>query len=564
MVRQLFSSEARQCIKAKPRGNLHPRDQTIETTMHPLIHQMSSKVVALLMGCMMLLAWMPEGVMARDPYPPDQVAPPPEGVPMKIEVPRGRAVLITLSAYSITSPIIRFKIKRQADAGKLGTPHMASATTAVVRYQPPAGAGPGDDSFEFAVQSDAGVSAPAEVDITITDKPPLFIAPTDIEFGQVLTGGSVKKSLELQNLGGGMAEGTVKTPDGWSVDGDPDYHLGGGAKQTFTVIFNPTAQQVFTGDIEYTGNLDRATDLNGEGVGPLAVTTGTVQLIPAGSMRAGSLNLVNRTNGALTVKLTPGPGVQTDPSVTVPPNGAASVTVQAAGAGEIDDHVTVEGMGLKQDVPVFAPGPAPSPEPEEAAMTAPSPAGEPVFVRPPAPPRIAQVSDSPPVATPTPADNDLPPISLPSQDAGQDDSMPQGIQIVPLQIGIVSMTHAEVGADFKGDTQAQSYRLELETIGMDSQAHPVSKWIPFPGAALSTRGQIVIAQMPDLLPGTLYVVRIAGMDDQGSMIEASTAQGVTTVMAPPPWWRRWEKEEVLLALAVAAWWWWQNKKRRRW
>ncbi len=559
----MFSSEARQCIKAKARGNPHPRDETIETRMLPLIRKMYSSTVALVLGGIMALAWVPDRGMAKDPYPPDEVAPPPEGTPMKIEVPRGKAVLITLSAYSITSPIVRFKIKRQAEAGKLGTPRMASATTATVRYQPPAGAGPGEDSFEFAVQSQAGVSAPAEVDITITDKDPLFIAPTDIEFGQVLAGGLVRKSLDLQNLGGGMAEGTVKVPDGWSIDGDPAYHLGAGAKQTFTVVFNPTEQRAYTGDIEYTGNLDRATDLNGEGVGPLTVTTGTVQLIPAGAVRMGLLNLVNRTGKALTVKLTPGPGVQTDASVTVPANGGAGINVQAGGTGAIEDHVTVEGEGLNEDVPVIAAAVDPSPAPEAAATPAPAPTAAIVAERSPAPPQMTQVTNDVAQAAPTAADNGLPPMSLPPLDGGQENVQPEGIQMAPLQVGLVTETSAEVGCVFRGGVQAQSYRLELQGIGMDSQGRPVVKWIPFPGAAISLRGHAVIAQMPNLLAGTLYVVRIAGLDDQGDMIQVSSMQPIRTVAAPPPWWQRWEKEEVLLVVAGAGAWYWRMRKMRR-
>jgi hypothetical protein len=531
--------------------------------MHPLARKTFLKAAALLLGCALAVAGMPLRGLARDPDEIDAPAPPPEGVPMKIEVPRGRAVLITLSAYSITSPIIRFKIKRAAQAGKLGTPRLASASTAQVRYQPPAGAGPGQDSFIFEVQSAAGVSAPAEVDITLTDKDPLFIAPTDIEFGQVLTGGSVRRSLDLQNLGGGIAEGTVKVPDGWTVDGDPDYHLGPGAKQTFTLIFTPTDQTAYTGDIEYTGDLERATDLNGEGVGPLAVTTGSVQLTPAGAVRSGVIHVVNRTGVPLTVHLLAGSVVKTDPSAMVPANGGTDIAVSATGAEAISDDVTVEGQGLKTDVAVYAAGPDPTPPPEAATTPPPqSTPGGPAAASPPAPGTIAQAASNGP--TPAPDNNDDPSMSLPPLiPDSTPQSQPRGIEIASLQAGLVSRTNAEVACDFKGDPQADAYRLELQTIGIDSGGRAFAKWIPFPGATLSTHAQAVIAQMPDLQPATLYVVRIVGVDNEGQILEISSPPGVTTLPEPPPWWRQWMKEEVVIVVAGAGYWWWRAKKSRR-
>ena len=223
----------------------------------------------------------------QDDFPKDVPPPPPEPNPLNIEVPRGGPVWITLSAYSLTSPITGYRIERGAKAGQLGKPQLVTADTGRVKYKPPAGTGPGRDSFSYEVQSVAGVSAPAEVHITITDKDPVLVAANDLEFSQVLVGGSVRRTLVLQNMGGSLAEGTVKTPEGWTVEGNADYRLGAGEKHTFTVIFKPSEERVYTGDIEYTGNLERATDLNGEGVGPVAVTPGTVELRGAGMVRIG-------------------------------------------------------------------------------------------------------------------------------------------------------------------------------------------------------------------------------------------------------------------------------------
>lgn len=277
-----------------------------------------------------LLALLPFRAAARDrdAFQNEPPAPLPEPSPMEIEVPRGGPVLITLSAYSLTSPIVRFRIKRTSTAGKLGTPQLASASTATVRYQPPAGAGPDRDSFTFSVQSDAGVSAPAEVKIRITDKDPVLITPGDIEFGQVLPGQSARQVLEIQNIGGGLAQGRLETPEGWSVDGDGAYRVGPGEKQRFTITFKPAEARVYTGDITYTGNPERATDLNGAGVAPLAVATGPVQLTGAGPVRAGAIHVENRTESAQKLKVIAGPNLQADEAAEVPSKGSTDIIVR--------------------------------------------------------------------------------------------------------------------------------------------------------------------------------------------------------------------------------------------
>jgi len=523
--------------------------------MFPRLRKMSVKPHGTLL-LWALLALMGIHGLARDRDAfADQPPPPPEPNPTEIVVPRGGSVMITLSAYSITSPIIRFRIKR-GPKGQLGTPQMATADTAVVRYKPPAGAGPGEDSFLFTVQSEAGVSAPAEVRIKITDKDPLLVAPLDLEFGELLPGQSARRTLELQNIGGGLAQGMVRVPEGWTVEGDAAYRIGAGAKQSFTLVFAPPEEGGYTGDVQYTGNPERATDLTGQGVAPMAVTSGTVELTMAGTMRMGMIRVENRTDGVRTVRVTAGAHVGADSTLAVPAKGMADIAVRATGDGEIDDYVTVEGEGLKADVPVHAAAVRPlDPATAESAPAAPwarGPAGMSPLANHPAP-----------TPAPTPDDWALSSMSLPSL-APDTQAMPapEAMWVVALAIGKVGETDARVGCNFKGAGQAHSYRLELQTVGMDSQNRPGALWVPFPGATIETRGTIVVAEMTKLQPGTLYVVRLVGLDDQGSVIETSSSGGVWTVAPARPWWRRWGWAGALAVAAggAGAWWWWTRRR----
>ncbi len=505
-----------------------------------------------------LLAQMPLQGLARDPglFPGD-VPPPPEASPLNVEVPRGGPVWITISAYSISSPVIRYRIKRKTQAGKLiGTPEVVSADTGRVKYLPPAGAGPGEDSFSYQVQSAQGVSAPAEVHITITDTAPVLITPGDVEFGDLLPGQSAKRQLVLQNIGGGLARGEVSVPEGWSVEGDPAYHVGAGEKQTFTLVFKPAGVGTFTGDIEYTGNPERATDLNGEVLAPIAVTTGTVGLREAGEMRIGTIHVENRTDQDRTLKVTGGQSLDTGAMVTVPAKGAADILVRAKGRDAVNDLVTVEGEGVKEEVAVHGPAIAGMPAPPPPAA---------IF------PAIAEAAATPaaqiPQAdarAPLPAGGDagtpeatVPALALPTGPDNQAEAGPV-IREWPLEMARPGATEAMVACNFKHGPVARSFRLELETVGMDARGRPVAEWVPFTRVTLREQGQIVAARMLALRPGALYMVRLVGLDEHGNVIEISSTGQIWTQVPKRStgWW--WWAAAAAAVLAGGGYWAWSK------
>jgi len=474
----------------------------------------------------------------NDGYIANPGPPPPEPNPLQIEVPRGEAVWITLSAYSLTSPILHFRIKRPPSVGKLGTPKLTSASTGVVRYQPPPGTGPGEDSFSYQVQSTAGFSASADVAIKITDKDPVLITPGDIEFGEVLVGQSVSRTLDMQNIGGGLADGEVQVPDGWAVQGDPGYHLTAGQKQTFTIVFTPQKLGACTGDVDYTGNPERATDLNGTCVPPVSVTTGTVELAQSGAMRAGMIVVKNWTATPQTLTLSAGPRLDVAQTAMAQANGTVEIEVRAKGddAG-FADQVTVEGAGTKTIVAVYAAAVAMD---QVAVASTPAPA--------PKPPGATQAAI--PVAPPA--------GTLEAGGVGL--SMPGSAQTIPgmpvcsLGVGESTETSVQVGTNFKGVPAARSYRVETRGIKLDPQGNAVAQWTPFKDAALSVKGTVVIAQLNNLQPGSQYVVRLVGLDPHGNVLETSAAEGVRTAFEKKGWTWQWALLVAgVVAIAALAW-----------
>jgi hypothetical protein len=378
------------------------------------------------------------------------------------------------------------------------------------------------------------------VTIWITDKDPILIAPDEIDFGQVLPGAASKRPLTIQNIGGGMAEGEIRVPDGWAVEGDPRYHMAGGEKQTFTIVFRPAGERNYTGDIEYTGDLQRATDLDGTGVAPFAVTPGFVELKQEGDMRVATVEIDNRTTQAGAFRLTASPGLETDETAQVPAQGRAEIVVRANGsqAGDIRGRVTVQGEGIDVVVQVHA---AAMPAESVAAATA-LPVATPLAQRSAPEPAVARVP-------PEPAQElNLPPLGI-----GLADAMPQVIsRISPLVIQRTGNDGGRLTCIFI--EPARSYIVEVQTLTLDAHGTARPLWSPFPNASVQAAGSAVTAVLDHLPPGSVYVLRLVGLDDQGRRVAfSSTAQLVVRGPKPGPPWGR-----ILLGLAVfglAGWAW---------
>ena len=479
---------------------------------------------------------------------------PPEANPVDTEAPRGGPVWITLGAYSHASPILRYRIWRPPESGKLGTPEITTPNTARVRYEPPAGSGPGQDSFWYEVQSNAGVSAPVQVRIRITDKDPILVAPNGIDFGEVLPGESARRVLVVQNIGGGMAEGDVRLPEGWTIEGPSAYRLGAGEKQSFTLIFKPAEERSYTGDVVYTSDLGRATDLDGREVAPIAVTPGPVEIKGMGTVRVGMIQVENRTSGVRTVRVTPGPHLQADEKLEAPPRGVAEIVIRAkqGDRGEFYDHVNVEveGEGVNVDVPVHA---APPPEIAQAPAPVP-PAAAPASTAAPiaaAPPPAIQAAAAQP-----PPELSLPPLALGD---GETAEPAPGTPVSALVIKRAGDDEAELTCNFKNAGPVRTYRLEAQTLALDPRGRIEVKWVAFAKAPLEVDGQNVVAGLKHLRPGALYVLRLIGLDDQDRIIAMSSVGQLWTPKAKPAGGWLWPTLILAALAAAAAYWRWRRK-----
>lgn len=225
--------------------------------------------------------------------------PPPQPQSVKTRVYLGESVEIPLSAVSRSRNNLEFFIRRAPEAGTLSEVRSTSRNSASVTYTSDRKAGVGEDRFRYAVRAPGvGVSTPAEVVITVAERPPLFTAPTELDFPAVPVGETSAKTFEVRNDGGSIVQGQFEVPAPWKIVGDKGYSLGPGQSQTFAVVFSPTVDGNFTDSGKFSHGAEIL--LAGRGYLPVEVVPREVRLEADGrnEARTGEFLLRNVSDDA--------------------------------------------------------------------------------------------------------------------------------------------------------------------------------------------------------------------------------------------------------------------------
>lgn len=290
---------------------------------------------------------------------PDLPKPPPQPVPQKVTVARGARVEITLRVYERLAPGVQFQIRSKPDWGKMSAPKPAPLNTATVTYEPPADLTVKADKFLYASQTPAGVSAPAEVTISITDEPAKLAVPDELKFEPLRAGQTSRQNFTIQNEGGSLAEGEVQVDPPWKLLDHPSYSLGKGQSREFTIIFAPTEGGKVKREIRYTSQRDRVTTLVGEAVFPLSVLPARLELTreQGQTTRSGAVEIRNETDDAQTVKVRASPRLKVPAGVEIPAHGSAPLifSLPPEDVAEVEETVKLNGDGIELSLPVVAP-----------------------------------------------------------------------------------------------------------------------------------------------------------------------------------------------------------------
>ncbi len=284
---------------------------------------------------------------------------PPQPVPLNLKVPRVSNAEVVLKIYGRQREVLRFLIRARPESGKISELKPAGREAAVVFYEPPQDLAIKTDKFSYAVQNSMGVSAPADVNITILDEPARLIVPDTIAFEPLLAGTSARKEFTLANDGGSLAEGEVQVDAPWRIEGATAYRLGRGERQIFKLHFAPLTGGKVRREMRYTSHLDRVTTLLGEAEFPLSLAPTKLELQRGAgeTVRTGSVEIANQTEAEQKVKVKASARLHAPESVAIPGHGKATVTFKTApeDTGVIQEQVVFAGSGIEVRLPVEAP-----------------------------------------------------------------------------------------------------------------------------------------------------------------------------------------------------------------
>ena len=231
--------------------------------------------------------------------------PPPMAVGQLVVTYVGSPVTIVLAASGRTVEPLDFLIRRQPQLGTLSEIQKLGGSKASVVYTPRSKSEIGSDSFTFAVQSfDSPVSAAARVWVKITEVPPAFDYPHELDFGTVSLGAKSVRSLVLRNVGGGIVSGHVDATPPWAVVGPADYQIAGGKMATLSLSFTPSDGREYGGSIRVGSDPKAFVSVRGQGEAPVTVSP-EINVIDL-EHRAGngfSCVLTNHTNEPRTVAI---------------------------------------------------------------------------------------------------------------------------------------------------------------------------------------------------------------------------------------------------------------------
>jgi hypothetical protein len=282
---------------------------------------------------------------------------PPQPIPQKVKVVRGTPLEITLRVYGKTNQPISYLIRR-ASSGKLTVPKNTELEAAVVEYQAPADHSITRDSFEYASKSTQGVSAPSAVEIEIVDLAPELIAPAEVVFGPLLGGATDKKTIELENKGGSVAEGDLTVDPPWRVEVTNHYRIEPGQRRSVVLTFAPDKPGDYSADLLFSSAPDRSTTLRGKASAAIEVRPASLVLeAVAGSLtRAGALEVVNHTDEPQTVRVAAPERLMSDPPLTLNPgqSGPLMIRTKDGDVRPIAAEITLESGSYRTIVPVHA------------------------------------------------------------------------------------------------------------------------------------------------------------------------------------------------------------------
>ncbi|MGC3990914.1 MAG: choice-of-anchor D domain-containing protein [Chthoniobacteraceae bacterium] len=271
-------------------------------------------------------------------------SPPSQAVPLTIHVPRGEAISFKLSVYGPPESV-KFLLRSKPVYGTLSAATLEGHGDVVVTYRHSGEKMQTQDRFTYAAKTNGGVSAAAEVTIDIDDPPSKLVVTNRLDFGDVPVSESKELELQLSNLGGAPATGTMDTDTPWQIRENPAYLVPGGDRRKFHLIFTPDHVGPVEGSVIYSSDRGTITEIYGRGVESYYLDTGTLRLqaTEAKAPPVSKVTVHNRLRDNLHLQITAPSPIEAPATLEIPPLGTAELAFSApAGlAAPIDDFATI-------------------------------------------------------------------------------------------------------------------------------------------------------------------------------------------------------------------------------
>ncbi len=248
-----------------------------------------------------------------------RVVPPPVLLPIESEVLEGQQVAITVSCTPRVDRSAKILLRSQPEHGSIVGLEQVDRTTALVIYQHDGQSSAAYDTFTVAAQSpNSPVSAAARVTVAIRQRPPRFVAPEVLDFGEIHSQELIKRTLVLQNTGGGVVAGTMEVPQPWQALDGNEFRINAGHPHRITLVMKPDSFRDYSDVIRYTVPGAKPTRLQARVVAPFSVTPGNLVFPYAEETNSQSLTITNNTRGSLNLGLISPGWVELPESLQIP------------------------------------------------------------------------------------------------------------------------------------------------------------------------------------------------------------------------------------------------------
>lgn len=288
--------------------------------------------------------------------------PPPMAQSDNVAIFRGRSVEIPLRAIGRAPKALKFLIRSAPTSGTLGPIRSTGLKSAVVTYTHTDSAGAGTDTFTYAVQGlDTPVSAPARLNIQVSEEPPALSVVHALDFGNVMLGETREEEIVIRNTGGGLLSGKMSVPPPWKILGAADYRLKRHEERKVRLLFDPTEERGFRDNLSFSHDARSVIALTAEATSPLGFQpAGEISLAVSGTnpSRTGTLRIQNLTSTERAIELKAPPGIVVVSTLTLPGGGETDLTILTGNdfpeSGEEVLEVTSGGYHRKIPLRVFA------------------------------------------------------------------------------------------------------------------------------------------------------------------------------------------------------------------